>query len=107
MEGSRQRLGAVWHDNNSEKGWRRMEQELRLQIQKTSCFFCENPGHSRRKTSIGDANLCEAQITVTLKNGAFTIRKTHADGPNHTHDLKTSDLRKRPSEVTEFIEAEA
>ena len=36
-----------------------------------------------------------------------SIRKTHADGPNHTHDLKASDLRKRPTEVTEFIEAEA
>jgi MULE transposase domain len=73
----------------------------------SSAKILDTPVEKQRKTSIRDANLCEAQITVTLKNGAFTIRKTHADGPNHTHDLKTSDLRKRPSEVTEFIEAEA
>ena len=82
-----------------------MEQELRLQIQKTPCFLRENPGQSRRKAKENEHQRREAQITVTLRNWVVTIRKTHADGPNHTHDLKASDLRKRPTEATEFIEA--
>ena len=67
----------------------------------------ETPMEKQRITSIREANLCEAQVTVTLKNGSVTIRKTHADSPNHTHDLRTSDIRKRPTEITEFVEAEA
>lgn len=65
------------------------------------------PTEKQRKTSTREANLCEAQITVTLKNAIITIRKTHPDGPDHTHDLKTSDILKKPSVVQEFIEEEA
>src|SRR5947209_20383640 len=84
-----------------------MEQELRLQIQKTPCFLRENPGQYRRKAKENEHQRREAQITVTLRNCAVSIRKTHADDPNDTHHLKASDLRKRPTEVIEFIEIEA
>src|SRR4030088_658481 len=61
----------------------------------------ETPMEKQRKTSIRETNLCEAQVTVTLKNGSVTIRTPHADSPNHTHDLRTSDTtkdqRKSPS----------
>ena len=65
------------------------------------------PVEKQRKTAAREANLCEAQITVTLKYDVVTVRKMHPDGPNHTHDLKASDILKRPTEVTQFIEAEA
>jgi MULE transposase domain len=42
-----------------------------------------------------------------LKNNIVTIRKTHPHGPNHTHGLKDSDIRKKSTEITEFIEEEA
>ena len=61
----------------------------------------------QRKNGAREADLCEAQITVTLKNNIVTVRKTHLDGPNHAHSLKESDILKRPSEVVQFIEAEA
>src|SRR3954468_2934907 len=51
-------------------------------------------------------DLCKAQITITLKNGMVTIRKTHTDGPNHTHDLKMSDIRKAPGMVVGVVEQE-
>src|SRR5947209_3034529 len=66
----------------------------------------EMPVEKQRKQP-RKANLCEAQITVTLKYDVVTVRKMHPDGPNHTHDLKASDILKRPTEVTQFIEAEA
>src|SRR5947209_11736535 len=31
----------------------------------------------------------------------------HSDGPGHTHDLKTSNILKKPTKVTQFVEAEA
>src|SRR5947209_10790159 len=65
------------------------------------------PVEKQRKTSFREPILCQAQITITLKNGMVTIRKTHQDGPNHTHDLKTSDVLKKPSEVIDFIKVEA
>lgn len=65
------------------------------------------PVDKQRKTSTREANLCEAQITVTLKNNNVIVRKTHPGGPNHTHDLKASDLIKRPSKLTDFLEEEA
>ena len=61
----------------------------------------------QRKTSSWEANLCEAQITITFKSDIIIIRKTHPDGPNHTHDLKANDIIKRPSKLITFIEDEA
>lgn len=61
----------------------------------------------RRKTNIQLPNLCEAMITITLKNGVVTIRKTHGDNaPDHTHDLEASDIRKMPSIVLDFVKTE-
>lgn len=60
----------------------------------------------RRKTSHRETKLCEAQITITLQKGTVTIRKTHTDGPDHTHDLKACDLLKAPSAVVNFVEDE-
>jgi hypothetical protein len=42
-----------------------------------------------------------------MKNDVVTVRETHPDGRNHTHDLRASDIVKKPSEVTQFIVAEA
>jgi len=44
-------------------------------------------------------------ITVTLKD-VVTVHMTHADGPDHTHNLRASDILKR-HQVAQFIEAEA
>ena len=38
----------------------------------------------QRKANTREASLGEAKITVTLKDDFVTVRKTHADGPNHT-----------------------
>lgn len=67
----------------------------------------EIPVEKQRKTSTRDSNLCEAQITITLRNGIVSVRKTHPDGPDHTHDLRASDMIKRPSEMIEFVKEEA
>ena len=66
-----------------------------------------SPSEKKRKTSKYDSELCEAQITITLKQGAVTVRKTHPDGPNHTHDINASDIRKTPSAIVGFVETEA
>jgi hypothetical protein len=65
------------------------------------------PAEKRRKTSQRDASLCEAQITVTLRGEVVTIRKTRLDGPDHTHDLVASDVRKAPTAIISFVEQEA
>ena len=66
----------------------------------------KTPVEKQRKTSSRDPDLCKAQISITLKDNVVTVRKTHTDGPNHTHDMRASDIIKKPSEVTEFIAAE-
>jgi len=65
------------------------------------------PADKRRKTSLRDSSLCNAQITVMLKNGVVTIRKTNPSSPDHTHDIKASDILKVPSTVVNFVETEA
>jgi len=88
-------------------GWTKTY-DCRFRKRKTSSARSQDiPVEKQRKTSAREANLCEAQITVTLKNGVVTVRKTYVTGPNHTHDLKASDIIKKPSEVVQFIEAEA
>lgn len=67
----------------------------------------DTPVEKQRKTSSRLTNLCQAQITVTLRDGVVTVRKTHPNGPNHTHDLKTSDILKNPGRITQFIQEEA
>ena len=65
------------------------------------------PVDKQRKTSSWEANLYEAQITITFKSGIVIVRKTHPDGPNHTHDLKANDIIKWPSKLITFIKDEA
>src|SRR5947209_16698200 len=65
------------------------------------------PADKRRKTSQRHSILCDAQITLTLKNGVVTVRKTNPDSPDHTHDLKASDALKAQSSVIDFVETEA
>jgi len=65
------------------------------------------PADKRRKTSQRHSILCNAQITLTLKNGVVTVRKTSPDSPDHTHDLKASDVLKAPSSVIDFVETES
>lgn len=87
-----------------------MDEGIRLPIQKTSCFFEKKanvPVDKRRKTSQWNADLCDAQITVTLKDGVVRVRKTKQDGPNHSHDLVASDIRKTSTEIIGFIKEEA
>ena len=38
----------------------------------------------QRKANTREASLGESKITVILKGDFVTVRKTHADGPNHT-----------------------
>ena len=65
------------------------------------------PIEKQWKTSQRNSSLCDAQITITLKNEIITIHKTNPDGPDHTHDLKASDSQKAPSTIISFIKDEA
>ncbi len=89
------------------KGWTK-NYDCRFKKRHASSKKDKNtPVDKQRKTSTRDSDLCQAQITVTLKDGIVTVRKTHPDGPDHTHELTANDLLKKPAEITEFVMAEA
>src|SRR4051812_33337320 len=88
MDDLRQRLGPVRDSRRMLKAGRRAtivdSKSGALPPPRAACREGKENQQARR----------EAQITVTLKNGAVTIRKTNPNGPDHTHDLRASDIRK-------------
>ena len=46
-------------------------------------------------------------ITITQKHNKVIIRKMHADGPNHTHPIEASNIRKTAGKIVDFVKEEA
>jgi hypothetical protein len=49
----------------------------------------------------------QSQITGDSQERRCHHPQEHSNGPNHAHDLRASDILKRPTEVVEYIEAVA
>src|SRR5947209_4309243 len=77
MENNRQCLDPIRCDRAAVKGFFRLDD---CRFKKRRVYSKGDPGTlvvKQTKTSTQEANLCGAQIAITLKNNAVTVRKTN------------------------------